>query len=353
MTNKNKGPSAQMIASTLLDMHVKHELDSFNADSFMPWLKEDLEQLMGWLGAQRLDSFVSAEQVKETIHDTVVMHEIPGAIAEISGEAALQHFNSTWHLDTPLKDIMSARQFESFLKKFLELENQRTQAVNKIIDLPVYQELISGVLYSAITHYIYDSNLLSKNVPGVSSMLKISRNMFNKAVPKLGSTVEDNVRSYIEDNLSFIQQESKVFLNEVLAEDDLKASIMDFWDALEDKTMSEFQEGMDAMDLADFVVLGYEFWLKFRKTPYFRQGYESIVDYWFEKYGGNTLSDMFEDLDIQPSMILREAERYAPKLIKKLEASGQLELLIRRRLETFYQSRSLTNYLEDVSGSCS
>ena len=307
MTAQKNRSSAREIASTLTDMHVQHELDSFDVDKLMHWLEEDLEQIMGWLRSQKLEEIVTAEQIKETIYDTVVMHEIPGAVAEISGEAALKHFNSGWHLNTPLKEIMSARQFESFLKKLLELENQRTEAVNKLIELPVYQELISGVLYGAITRYIYDSNLISRSVPGVSAMLKMSRNMVNKAAPRLGTTLEDNVRNYIEDNLSLIQQESKVFLNEVLAEDDLKASVMDFWDALEDKSMSEFQEGMDAMDLADLVVLGYEFWLKFRKTPYFRHCYESIVDYWFEKYGANTLSDMFEDLDIKPAMILREA----------------------------------------------
>jgi hypothetical protein len=73
-----------------------------------------------------------------------------------------------------------------------------------------------------------------------------------------------------------------------------------------------------------------------------------MVDYWFEKYGTNTLSDMFEELDIQPGMILREAERYAPKCLDLLKESGQLERLIRRRLERFYQSQGLLEYLEEV-----
>lgn len=349
MISQTKASSAQLIASDLLELHVQYELKQFSPDSMMKWVNEDVEQILGWLKAQTLESLVSAEQVKATIHDTVVMHEIPGAIAEIAGDTSLRQFDSDWHLNTRLKDIMSARQFEGFLKKLLELDNQRNEAINHIIELPVYQELISGVLYGAITRYIYDSNLISKNVPGVSSVLKMSRNMMNKAVPQLGEAVEDNVRSFIENNLQLIQQESKTFLIESMAAEDLQASIMDFWDAMEDKRMSEFQEGMDALDLADLVVLGYEFWLRFRRTKYFRHCYESIVDYWFEKYGSDSLSELFDDLDIQSTTVLREAERFVPKCMGLMKESGQLEALIRRRLEGFYQSEASLEYLNKIA----
>ena len=104
-----------------------------------------MEQVLEWLKGQKLEDFVSAEQVKSNIRDTVVMHEIPGAVAEIAGEAALQQFDSKWHLNTRLQDIMSARQFEGFLDKLLELRHQRNTVINQLIELPVYQELISGV----------------------------------------------------------------------------------------------------------------------------------------------------------------------------------------------------------------
>lgn len=351
MKQAKKDQPSSNVAAELLTLHVQYELNNFNADALMRWLAEDVEQVLGWLKTQKLEEFVSADQVKATIHDLVVMHKIPGAVAEIAGETALKHFNSAWHLNTPLKKIISSRQFEGFLSKVLELEKQRHDFIDHLIELPVYQELISGILYGAITRYICDSNLISKNVPGVSSMLKISRNMVNKALPKLGSAVEDNVRSFIEGNLGLIQEESKTFLIESLSEEDLRASMMDFWDAIENDKMSKFQEGMNAEDLADLVVLGYEFWLVFRKTAYFKHAYESIVDYWFEKYGQQELAELFEDLDISSDIILREAERYAPRFIEIFKASGQLEKWIRSRLEGFYHSNETLGFLTTLTNS--
>lgn len=349
MKSSKQDLSVQDIATQLADLHVRHELNNFSSDTFMSWLSEDLEQLLNWLNTQTLEQLVNAEQVKATIQDLVVKHDIPGAITEIAGETALQHFNSDWHLHAQLKDIMSARHFESFLKKLLELENQRNKAINQTIELPVYQELISGILYSAITRYVYESNLLSKKIPGVASMLKMSRNMMNKAVPQLGEAVEEHVKSFIKNNLGLVKNESKAFLIQAMNENSMQESIMDFWDAIEKNTMSEFQEGMDALDLADFVVLGYEFWLTFRKTEYFRYSYEAIVDYLFEKYGHSPLSEFFEDLGLTKKVLLREAERFAPKALQALRDSGQLEYFIRRRLEGFYQSPASLDYFTKLT----
>jgi hypothetical protein len=351
MKPTNQALSINEVAEQFSELHVQHELNNFNTDTFMLWLKEDLEQLMSWLKEQKLEDLVSSDQVKATIRDTVVEHKIPGAVTEIAGETALQHFNSEWHLNAQLKDIMSTRQFEGFLNKLLELENQRNKLINQVIDLPVYQELISGALYGAITRYVYDSNLLSKNIPGVSSMLKMGRSVVNKTVPQLGGAVEENIRNFIENNLDLVKKESKTFLIQAMADDSMQTSIMDFWDAFENNTLSELQEGMDALDLADLVVLGYEFWLSFRKTQYFRESYEAIVDYWFEKYGSTPLSELFEDLDLTSDIFLREAQRYAPRALKKLKDSGQLESLIRRRLSGFYQSEASLEYLGQITHS--
>lgn len=334
----NTTKSTPELATQLLELHVQHELESLEAKPLMAWFEQESDPLFEGIKSIALNQFVTADQIKSTIQENVVEQEIPGAIAEIAGEASSKLFSSKTHLKTSLKQIMTAEQFESFLIKFLELEQQRNEVIDHVIDLPVYQELISGVVYRAITRYIYDSNVLSKNIPGVSSMLKMSRNVVNKTVPKLGGAVEDSVRKYISSNLGLIQQESKAFLIQTLSEDDLKASIMDFWDAIEDKTLEDMQSGMDTMDLSELVVLGYEFWLKFRKTEYFKHSYSIIVDYLFEKYGDMPLSELCEDLEITPQKLVKELNKFVPNIVAQLRDSGQLEAILRRRLESFYYS---------------
>ena len=244
---------------------------------------------------------------------------------------------------------MTTQEVEEFVDKALELKEQRREGLNRIIDLPVYTDLISGVLYQAIVRYIYDSNVFSKKVPGVASMLKFGSSVISKTVPKLEGAVEDNVKSYISNNLGLIITESKSFLENNMTDEELKTSAMDLWDFVESKSLGELQTGIDSMDLSEFVVLGYEFWLRFRKSEYFKQSYELIVAYFYEKYGDAELSVLFDDFLITPDRIKEEAERFAPQVLAVLKESGQLEGLLRRRLESFYTSSAATKYFTKIS----
>ncbi|MFD2231086.1 hypothetical protein [Alkalimarinus sediminis] len=337
--------SPEDIASHLLELHVQHEMAALNDTTFIKWLEEESETIFTWLKTVKLNQLVTQQSINETIHANVVEREIPGSIAEVAGEAATKLFTSDQHKNTLLNEIMTTQEVEEFVDKALELQEQRREGLNRIIDLPIYTDLISGVLYQAIVRYIYDNNVLSKKVPGVASMLKFGSSVISKTVPKLEGAVEDNVKSYISNNLGLIITESKSFLENNMTDEELKTSAMDLWDFVESKSLGELQTGIDSMDLSEFVVLGYEFWLRFRKSEYFKQSYELIVAYFYEKYGNAKLSVLFDDFLVTPERVKEEAERFAPKILAKLKKSGQLEGLIRRRLESFYNSDTALKYL--------
>jgi len=347
MANTPRSP--EDIANKLLELHVQHEMASFDEATFMTWVREESETLLNWVRTINISQLVSAQKIKDVIRANVVERDIPGAVAEIAGEAATHLFTSEQHLNTHLSEIISNSQYEEFVDKLLELHEQRKEGLNRVIDLPIYRDLISGVLYQAITRYIYESNIITKKVPGVSSMLKMGSKMVNKAAPKLGGAVEDNVKSYISTNLSFLLKESKSFLENNLSDEELKVSAMDFLDMLENKTLGEFQKGMDSIDLTEFVALGYDFWLRFRKSEYFKNSYELMVDYFFEKYSEGDLGVLLDDLAITEDEIMNEAERFAPQVVNTLKESGQLEGLIKRRLERFYSSDVALACLSSVS----
>ena len=344
MTTNKK---AQNTAENLLELHIQHELQNFQTDQFVAILKNESENTFSWLRDIKLQNVVTANQIKQVIHQNVVEENVPAAIAEMAGEAANKLFNSKKHQKTRLNEIISREQFEDFIDKLLELAEQRNNGIDKVIDLPIYGDLISGVLYKAIIRYIVDSNLISKNIPGVSSMLKMGRSMVNKTVPKLGGGIEDSVRSYITDSLDFILEESKSFLEESVTEEELKTSAMELWSIIESKPLSEFQEGKNSLDLSEFVALGYDFWLQFRKSRYFKHCYTTVVDYFFRKYGKSPLSKLLDDLAITPERAMVEIERFAPHVLETLNEGEFLEDLIRRHLEKFYLSPAVLTALED------
>jgi len=347
-TAKSPDPGLDAISRQLLELHLQHELAAFEEAAFMRRLAEESATILCWLRSIKLNQLVTAKTIKAVIKRNVIEREIPDAVLETIIAATATLVNSKKHKDTVLNEIISNDMFNEFIDEILELEQSHREFMVRIIDLPVYKGLISGVLYRAIVNYIYEYNIVSKNVPGVTSLLKMSQRVVNFTAPKLSGAVEHNVRSYISHNLDFLLNESKQFLAESLTVAEMKSSAMDFVELLDDETLGELQAGLDSDRVQGLVRLGFEFWLHFRETRYFRNSSNLMVDFFFKKYGNVKLGVLLDNYEISQQQLMDEAAAFAPGILNTLKSSGQLEALIRRRLDSFYTSSIALNYLKTI-----
>ena len=138
--------------------------------------------------------------------------------------------------------------------------------------------------------------------------------------------------------MELIIAESKAFLANSVTDEQLKESAITLWENIENKSLSDFQQGMNSLDLSEFISLGYDFWLEFRKSTYFKHCYETVVDMFFDEYANMSIEELMDEFQITREKINKECVRFSPFLITGLKKSGYLEKAIRRHLETFYQS---------------
>lgn len=341
--------SPKSAARKLLDLHVAHEMKIIEAEPLAAWLEKEVDHLWSTLAQVKLAEFIPPEVIVGAIERNVIEREIPGAVAEIAGEGAASLFSADFHLKTVAGKIISTKQITEFIDKGLELKDQREALMEKVIHQPIYAQLVSDLMYRGIVRYIYDDNVLSKKIPGVSSILKFSTKMVNKTVPKLEGAVEDNVKAFIADNIALLLRQSQSFLSEALTDEELKDMFLGVWAVLEGKELGGLQKGMDTIDLTEFVVLGYEFWKKFRKTEYFSLCCQHVVSDIYEKYGDEPVGAFLSDFAIDQSFVMNEFKAFSPSILSSLKSSGHIEALIRRRLEPFYLTEDVAEILSRLS----
>ena len=337
--------TAKPLSRTLLELHLQHELNRLRGERFVQELRAEVRAFMPVLQRLTLNDWVSPEQIMAVIRRNVVDLKIAGGITELAGDMVNRIYTSKAHRDARLKDIMTAKQFEEFVEKILSLKSHRQRLVSQLLGHPVYSELVSRIVYQGIVQYLAKSNLTGSNIPGVSAVFKFGKKMVDKAAPDLEANLEAGLKTFIGKNMRFFIQQSETFLNETLSDRQLKGTIMDFWDAIESKSMKDFQKGIDALDLSEFVVLGYEFWLKYRKTRHFEGACRTVVEGIFEKYGSQPISVLLDDMGVSEAMILTEAEAFAPRIAEVLQKDGYLEERLRLRLESFYYSEDVQKLL--------
>jgi len=333
------------LADALLEQHVKHELSSLKGAKLRRFLAQEVDELLGYAGQVTLGRLTSAEQVMGLIRRVVINMELDPGIPELAGEMAAEVLNAPIQKATKLSQIITREQATGLLEQTLELRRQREQVIHEIMAHPVYQEMVSNLVYQGVVNYLYEDNALTKSVPGVGSMMKFGKRMANRAVPGLDESFERRFKTWLSDSLPGLISRSEQFLHKSLTDDELRDSVMAVWVSLEDRTIEELREGLGDIQLQEFVVLGYEFWLQFRKTPYFEGCAEAVVTHLFELYGDRPVLDLLKDMGVNRDLVMAEIDGYAMPVIDVLREEGYLEALIRRRLTPFYNSAAARKLL--------
>src|SRR5690606_21306751 len=171
------------LAETLFEAHVKHEMAALKGAKLKKFLENEVDELLNRAGDLTLEKFISVDQVMGVIRRIAVNMELDAGIPELAAEMATEVMNAPVQSETTLGEILSRDQASAFIEEALELRQQRERIISEIMAHPVYQELVSNVVYHGLVNYLYEDNLLTRSVPGVGSMMKFGKKMANKAVP--------------------------------------------------------------------------------------------------------------------------------------------------------------------------
>ena len=334
------------LANALLEQHVKHELASLKGAKLRRFLATEVDEVLGYAGTITLNRLTSVAQVMGVIQRIVINMELDAGIPEMAAELATEVLNAPVQKTSRLRDIITREQATGFLEEALELRQQRERVISEIMAHPVYQELVSNVVYQGVVNYLYEDNLITKSVPGVGSMMKFGKRWANKAVPGLDESFERRFKAWLADSLPGLIARSEQFLHRALTDEELRDSVMAAWVAVEDRTIEELHEGLGDVQLQEFVVLGYEFWLQFRKTAYFEGCARAVVEHLFAMYGDRPVIELLSDVGVDRDLVLAEVDALAVPVIDVLREEGYLEALIRRRLEPFYKSAAAQKILQ-------
>src|SRR5690554_5128053 len=337
--------TAPNVLDALFEAHVKHEMASLKGARLKKFLEKEADELLRYAAEVPLARLISVDRVMGVIQRLVVDMELDGGVPELAAEMATEVLNAPVQAQTRLGDILPREQASGFLEEALGLRKQRERIIREVMAHLVYQELVSNVVYHGLVNYLYEDNLITRSVPGVGSMMKFGKKMANRAVPGLDETFERRIKAWLADSLPGLISRSEQFLHKALSDDELRDPVMAAWVSLEGRAVAELKEGLGDVELQEFVVMGYECWLNFRRVPYFEGCARAVVEHLFAKYGDRPVMDLLQDVGVTREVIVTEVESLALPIVEVLAEEGYLEALVRRRLGAFYQSAAAKKLL--------
>jgi hypothetical protein len=325
------------LREALLDAHVKFEISRLRGPALAKTIDERLTSAFAWLEGVKGSDIVTREMITGVIQRYAIDLKISGGITELAGEMANVVFSSKKSVSTRIGDVCETTSYEEFSDKIVTLEGAQREIIRYLVQSTAFGTLAGRVLSRVVLDLLFRVDEGERGLGLKELAVGLGQRVFPGFDQRLGQVLS----RYVERHANRFTRDGEKHLLEAVDREWVRQMADEVWDAVSRRTLSDVSTVFTGQDLEDFVVLGYEFWLKFRKTPYFRAVVTEAVDHLFTKYGNESLASLIADMGVTKDMVARELVLFAEPAIAHAARTGFLEKELRALLEPFYRSTEL------------
>jgi hypothetical protein len=328
------------LAEKLLAAHVEHTLERLRGERLVELIREHVAATFSWLDDVELRQVITPAQVMGVIDRYVIQLRVSGEITELAGQLSRVILTSSATSRTRLRDVLPQESYDEFAEKILGLSGLRSELIHGITHSSGFGEVTSRVAARFVTDLLAPSK--PRSGPGLAGVLTaLSRRVLPELEQRIGAGL---ARTLQRRGHSLAQRSEKVLL-ETLDQDTVREVVDDVWESISNRPLSAAIESFSGQDLEDFVVLVHEFWLKFRKSDYFRAVTSEVVEQIFVKYGDEAVAQVIDDMGVTERMVSDELITFLGPMLAHAHDTGFLERQVRAALEPFYRSSAVSALL--------
>lgn len=345
----NTMDEASSLVTQLYETHVHFVLNQCKGEALSEHIRDEIQALRVWLNQVTLNQLIKKQDLLSSIKKSLVDYPLDGeSIAMhrhaliLDIEKALLH--APVNQQTHLENVFSEQNHHQLTEKMIDLSRLREALVKASLNSSIYVDLVSDVLYNGIKDFLLEENFLSK-MPGVSTVLKMSKWSLNKALPNMDTFVEKTAKDFIKQHIPKTVELSEKILNKSLTGDSIRQVADHIWQQIKDQPLAQANDYITDKDLVDFVNLSESWWFHYRKSEHFIESCSTFIDYWLERQGDRTPISFFDSLGGDVELLISELQNYAAHWVNLAQEQGYLEQRVRSWLAPFYESSAVAKLM--------
>lgn len=322
------------LGNALLDAHVRYEISRLRGDALATLIDERLAAAFAWLEDVKLNQVVTPEQIVGVVRRYAIELKVSGGITELAGEMANVVFSSNASASTRIGDMLGPLSYEEFADKIVALEGVQRELIRYLTQSAAFGTLASRLLSRVVLDLLFRTD--DEHIGQLLKELVVSlgRRVFPDFERRLGTVLS----RYVERHAARFTRDGEKHLLQAVDREWVRQMADEIWDRVSKRPFADVATVFTTQDLEDFVVLTYEFWLKFRNTPYFSAIITEVVHHLFDKYGDESLASLIFDMGVTEEMVASELRTFLGPLLEHAFRTGFLERELRALLEPFYRS---------------
>jgi hypothetical protein len=326
--------------NTAFESHLRHELKTLQRDRFKQRINEEISALFEWFEEVCLNDFLNADQMWRCFQRNVIEIPMSDETLVFLIECAKRIHSCMRNDETKLNGIIQKEQYDKIIENLIELEELRNEIIRKAASSSISSMMISNALYNGIKGFIISENILVKNIPGASALLKVGMDLMNITTLGLAGSIDEKMKKFVESNIQNILKDSEKFLVKKLDETFLKDLANELWKVSSQYKIHSSTEYVDPPHIESFIRVLRDFWTHFRQTAIFSKVCRTLIEYFLERHGGKKIRTFLEEIGVTEDRVLTEVNDILVPALKKGVVKSYFEKRMRARLEAYYFSKS-------------
>ncbi|CAM3420487.1 hypothetical protein NODU109028_16210 [Nocardioides dubius] len=325
------------LAAQLLDAQVAWLLARFSGEEAEAVADDVLDDLMA-LGEQvRLAELISADDAKAGLR--LILEQVPPSTAASTFVAVVAEVVKAGPSESfTLSDLIQREHVEALATEAFGLADVAESFLDQIAESPLVATVASRFLGRVVADVLATNRAVAEKVPGLGSLVSLGSSMAGKVASAADKQFEALLGDTAGRGATFAMRRLNKVVVETLKDPAAQQAALEIFDLYADRPIGRFTAGASAEDLHRVAGLVQDAVIAGAASAPVGSLVDSLVDGFYAVYAETPLTTVVEDLGIGPDDVRGHLHRALPPLLKAAVGSGEVERILRLRLEPFYAS---------------
>jgi hypothetical protein len=333
----------------LLKAHLEYEIKQFKGKVFENHIDDNIIRLFNFFDTITIEEIIRKDNIVSLYKYYVIEQKTPVELHNIIIKEIKSIFDLLKNNDTKINELISKENFNELIKSISNMKEMRDNIIKQVASTSLYSMLISNIMYNGIKDFILAENILVKNIPGASSLIKFGQDLLNKTLPKVEEGIDKKLREFIQSNIQDSISKSESFMKKTINEKLIIKLGEEIWNGISNNKISDyFPEKLNMDEIDNLSIAIDNIWNDFKTGEFYSSIIELVISNFYDEYGNKTIKYFLDDFNVSIENLSKQIKENSSFLLENKKVMKFIETMIEERLDTFYNSKEADEIFSSI-----
>lgn len=337
------------LAARLLDAQVAWLLGRLTGDELPGLVAQAVDDLLELGRHLRVGEVVDAATATELLTEALATVPASAAASTLVGVFADVTYDGPREPVT-LADLLSRDQVEAVVDELLGLATPAEELLDRLAESPMVVTVASRFVGRIVTEVLATNKAVADKIPGVGSLMSLGTSMAGKVVGAGAQPFEALFGDTAGKGATYAVRRLNKVLLETLRDPATKEAALQVFDLFSDTRLDGTKRLGDRDDAHRVAGIAQDVAIQAAASAPAAALVAALADGFLAVYAEESVTTLVEDLGFTRDELVGRARAVAVPAVTAAVATGEVERLLRERLEPFFASPAVAAVLEAPQG---